>query len=72
MGKAMPKNNERQALMPNKAVVIDNPIGTAPGFAIEHDKVIIICLPGVPAEMQRMFEDGAVPLIKKGLMHQRL
>ena len=65
MGKAMPKNNERQALMPNKAVVIDNPIGTAPGFAIEHDKVIIICLPGVPAEMQRMFEDGAVPLIKK-------
>ena len=65
MGKAMPKNNERQALMPNKAVVIDNPIGTAPGFAIEHDKVLIICLPGVPAEMQRMFEDGAVPLIKK-------
>lgn len=65
MGKAMPKNNERQALMPNKAIVIDNPIGTAPGFAIEHDKVIIICLPGVPAEMQRMFEEGAVPLIKK-------
>ena len=65
MGKAMPKNNERQALMPNKAVVIDNPIGTAPGFAIEHDKVLIICLPGVPAEMQRMFEEGAVPLIKK-------
>lgn len=65
MGKAMPKNNERQALMPNKAIVIDNPIGTAPGFAIEHDKVIIICLPGVPAEMQRMFEDGAAPLIKK-------
>lgn len=65
MGKAMPKNNERQALMPNKAVVIDNPIGTAPGFAIEHDKVLIICLPGVPAEMKRMFEEGAVPLIKK-------
>ncbi|MFZ3064944.1 MAG: competence/damage-inducible protein A [Nitrospirota bacterium] len=65
MGKAMPKNNERQALMPNKAIVIDNPIGTAPGFAIEHDKVLIICLPGVPAEMQRMFEDGVAPLIKK-------
>jgi len=65
MGKAMPKNNERQALMPNKAVVIDNPIGTAPGFAIEQDKVLVICLPGVPAEMQRMFEDGAAPLIKK-------
>ncbi len=65
MGKAMPKNNERQALMPNKAVVIDNPIGTAPGFAIEHDKSLVICLPGVPAEMQRMFEEGAVPLIKK-------
>lgn len=65
MGKAMPKNNERQALMPNKAIVIDNPIGTAPGFAIEHDKVLIICLPGVPAEMQRMFEDSAAPLIKK-------
>ena len=65
MGKAMPKNNERQALMPNKAIIIDNPIGTAPGFAIEQDKVLIICLPGVPAEMQRMFEDGAAPLIKK-------
>ena len=44
MGKAMPKNNERQALMPNKAIIIDNPIGTAPGFAIEQDKVLIILL----------------------------
>lgn len=65
LGKEMPKNNEKQALIPNKAIIIDNPIGTAPGFLIEHNKCLIICLPGVPSEMQRMFEESAAPLIKK-------
>ncbi|MBI3354294.1 MAG: competence/damage-inducible protein A [Nitrospirae bacterium] len=64
VGKEMPKNNERQALIPNKAIIIDNPIGTAPGFALEHNKSLVICLPGVPSEMQRMFEEGVLPLIK--------
>lgn len=64
LGKEMPKNNERQALIPNKAIIIDNPIGTAPGFAAEYNEALVICLPGVPAEMQRMFEDSVLPLIK--------
>lgn len=51
----MPKNTERQALIPFGAKTIENPLGTAPGFYLEHLDNFIICLPGPPKEMRMMF-----------------
>lgn len=70
-GRAMPENNLRQALIPEGAEVIDNPVGTAPGFCLEvarqvaAEKGSSVCMvfPGVPREMKPMFEASARPWI---------
>lgn len=57
MEQEMTPPREKQAWMPEGSIPIPNPVGTAPGFVIEVDGTIIVCLPGVPREMKRMFED---------------
>jgi len=44
----------KQAMIPEGAVVIHNDNGTAAGFALNHGNTEIVCLPGVPREMQFM------------------
>jgi competence/damage-inducible protein CinA-like protein len=51
----MPANNERQALIPEGAVPIENANGTAPGLWLEADGRIVVLLPGPPGELQAMF-----------------
>ena len=60
-GRAMTENNLKQAMMPSRAVVFDNNNGTAPGFALECEGKIVICLPGPPNELNPMFEESAKP-----------
>ena len=50
----MPEANERQALFPARAEIIENAHGTAPGFLCRSDRSTILCLPGVPFEMEAM------------------
>ena len=57
----MSENNLKQAMMPSRAVVFDNNNGTAPGFALECEGKIVICLPGPPNELNPMFEESAKP-----------
>ncbi|MBR2001803.1 MAG: competence/damage-inducible protein A [Firmicutes bacterium] len=57
----MSENNLKQAMMPSRAVVFDNNNGTAPGFALESEGKIVICLPGPPNELNPMFEESAKP-----------
>ena len=59
------KNNEKQAYLPENAIIIKNELGTAPGFILEleNDKVIIV-LPGPPHELQPMFENYALPYLQ--------
>lgn len=64
-GSVMTENNIKQAYMPTRAHVLKNSLGTAPGFALEHEGKHIICLPGPPHEMKTMFEKEAVPYIEK-------
>ncbi|HHT9136229.1 MAG TPA: competence/damage-inducible protein A, partial [Candidatus Wunengus sp. YC60] len=45
---------KKQVMIPEGAVVIHNENGTATGFAIQHGDTDIVCLPGVPREMQSM------------------
>ena len=61
----MAQNNKKQAYLPKNCTVLQNDNGTAPGFAIEKDGKCIICLPGPPREMRRMFETGARMVLEK-------
>lgn len=60
----MTENNRKQAYMPSRAVVFDNDAGTAPGFALEKDGKQIICMPGPPREMTRMFQRSVLPYLE--------
>lgn len=51
----MPDANRKQAYLPANAQRIDNPVGTAPGFALRFQRCWFVFLPGVPAEMRQMF-----------------
>lgn len=59
----IPESNRRQAEFPPGAVVLDNPIGTAPGFRVRVHRAELFVLPGVPREMQRMFEAHVLPFV---------
>jgi nicotinamide-nucleotide amidase len=56
--------NRQQALVPEGCIVIDNPIGTAPGLAFERDLKLFVAMPGVPYEMQGIMETWVLPKIK--------
>jgi nicotinamide-nucleotide amidase len=57
----MPPNNKKQAMLPVGAEVLDNPIGTACGFAVTIGKARFFFTPGVPREMRKMLEEQIVP-----------
>jgi nicotinamide-nucleotide amidase len=56
-GHVMPERNSRQAMVIEKAEVLPNPNGSAPGLFIENNGVAIVLLPGPPREMRPMFEN---------------
>ena len=60
-GRVMPANNKKQAMLPKGAEFIDNPIGTACGFAITIGKARFFFTPGVPREMRRMVDEQVIP-----------
>ena len=57
----MPPNNVKQAMLPRGAEVLDNPIGTACGFAVDIGKARFFFTPGVPRELIRMLDEQIVP-----------
>jgi len=63
-GREMPINNLKQALMPQGAVIVPNPLGTAPGYRVAHGDRHIVVLPGVPREMKPMVEDTVLPWLR--------
>ena len=64
-GRKMSENNTRQAYMPDGALPIENPVGTAPCFVVEHDRSRVICLPGVPREMKYLLEHEVMPYLTR-------
>lgn len=56
-GWTMPEINRRQAMVPEGALVMPNPNGTAPGLWIEHDRGTVVLLPGPPRELKPMLRD---------------
>jgi competence/damage-inducible protein CinA-like protein len=57
----MPPNNRKQAMLPTTAEMIDNPIGTACGFALDIGRARFFFTPGVPRELRRMLEEQVIP-----------
>lgn len=79
----MPARNLVQAQVPEGAIVLPNPNGTAPGLAIKveagssldarsktRDPKWLILLPGPPRELRPMFTDTVVPLLQRELPRQ--
>ena len=64
-GRPLTENNYKQTMMPSRAVVFDNDAGTAPGFALSKDGKTIICMPGPPREMTRMWERRVRPYLRQ-------
>ncbi len=62
-GREMPESNVRQAFHPDGAELLENPKGTAPGLALEHDGTLVFCIPGVPAEMAHLLQAEVIPRI---------
>ncbi len=64
-GRTPTENNKRQAYVPAGAIAIENPVGTAPAFIGETEKNALICLPGVPREMEYLMTNAVIPYLKK-------
>ena len=64
LGRDVPESNRLQAEFPPDAVVIENPVGTAPGFRVRLDRAQLFCMPGVPREMRSMTESAVLPYLQ--------
>jgi len=60
-GRTMTENNKKQAMLPKTSELIDNPVGTACGFAINIKNSRFFFTPGVPRELFRMLENEIIP-----------
>ena len=72
----MTENNLRQVYLPEASILIENPVGTAPGFIVETERCAVIALPGVPREMKRMMAESVLPWIRlragEGILRRRI
>ncbi|MBP1724047.1 MAG: competence/damage-inducible protein cinA [Deltaproteobacteria bacterium] len=67
LGRAVSENNRKQAFIPEGAIPIENPVGTAPGFIAEQNGKAILSVPGVPHEMRYFMEHSVLPYLRKKL-----
>jgi nicotinamide-nucleotide amidase len=63
-GLIMTANNERQAYVPEGAIPVENPNGTAPSFIVEDPCGVIFALPGVPFELKWLFDNQVMPYVQ--------
>jgi nicotinamide-nucleotide amidase len=69
-GTQMTENNLQQAMIPSGATLIENPVGTAPGFIVENESSTVLALPGVPREMKHLMTETVLPYVRQRLDHQ--
>jgi nicotinamide-nucleotide amidase len=73
-GFRMTENNRKQAYIPEGAIPIENPKGTAPGFIVEGSNWVTISIPGVPSEMEYLMKHTVISYLRRrfNLKHQVL
>jgi len=59
--RVMSPNNRKQAMLPVGSEILDNPVGTACGFAMDIGGARFFFTPGVPRELRRMLEEQIIP-----------
>lgn len=74
-GRKPSENQKRQAYVPQGAIGIPNPVGTAPCFIFEYSPLpkgegrvrdrVVISLPGVPTEMEHILHESIIPYLQK-------
>jgi nicotinamide-nucleotide amidase len=64
-GYPLSPNNEKQAWVPEGAVVIENPVGTAPAFSLEVEGAELFFLPGVPREYRKLVDAAVLPRLAR-------
>ncbi len=62
-GVQMTANNRQQAYLPQGAILVENPVGTAPAFIVEAERGVVISLPGVPREMKYLMTESVMPYL---------
>lgn len=63
--RVMPETNRKQALLPEGAELVDNPVGTACGFAMVLNDCWLFFTPGVPSEFKVMVEGQILPRLRQ-------
>ncbi len=71
-GRKMSDNNRKQAFIPEGAMPVENPVGTAPGFIVEQEGQSIIAVPGVPHEMRHFMTASIIPYLRKKMGIQEI
>jgi len=64
-GFSMTENNNRQAYIPEGAIPVKNPNGSAPSFIVEGPSSVVFSLPGVPFEMKWLFDNELAPYLRR-------
>lgn len=72
LGVRMAEVNRRQAQVPEGAVVLANPRGTAPGLRLQTDACTVFLLPGVPHEMRALVRSDVLPWVAEHSRGQRV
>lgn len=66
-GRVVGDNQRAQADRPRGAELLDNPVGTAPGFALRHGGCRFVSVPGVPREFDELVAHAVLaPLRAEG------
>ncbi|HMN28412.1 MAG TPA: CinA family nicotinamide mononucleotide deamidase-related protein [Caldilineaceae bacterium] len=68
-GVAMTENNLQQAYIPEGALLIPNPVGTAAGFIVETERSTVLSVPGVPREMKHLMTETVLPYLRTRAGH---
>jgi nicotinamide-nucleotide amidase len=55
----------QQAMVPRGGIVLENHFGTAPGLIVRNDKTVAVLLPGPPNELKPMWEQQALPWLRR-------
>lgn len=64
-GRVMAPSNRKQAELPASAEFINNPVGTACGFAVKLNRCLMFFTPGVPSEFKVMVEHEILPRLRE-------
>ena len=71
-GRSTTEAHKEQCFMPERAQLLENKMGTAPGMLFDHENTMIISMPGVPYEMKYIMENSVLPLLKKTFKEQAI